>query len=267
MPTLNRPHGPLHYEVTDITAPWEGEPETILFHHGVGITGDIWLEWLPTLAAHYRLVRLDVRGFGRSSVPGPGFAWSMALLAEDALAVARAAGAEHFHYVGESLGGTLGLWLALNHPDAIRSLTTCSTAHRGGSIQRVNEWRAFIAREGMAAWSRMMMDLRMAPDVPARYREWFDREQAKCSADAILDLADVLVATDLTDRLGAITAPTLVLHPDASPFIPLAMALELHARIPRSEIRIFPGVRHALAHTHATACASALREFLARRLP
>src|SRR4029453_6569831 len=46
MPTLDRPGGPLHYDVTDVTAPWAGEPETILFHHGVGITGDIWLEWL-----------------------------------------------------------------------------------------------------------------------------------------------------------------------------------------------------------------------------
>ena len=223
MPTLDRPGGPLHYEVTDVTAPWAGEPETILFHHGVGITGDIWLEWLPPLADRYRLVRLDVRGFGRSSVPGPGFAWSMELLAEDARAVARAAGAARFHYVGESLGGTLGLWLAVHQ--------------------------------------------RMAPDVPARYREWFDAEQAKCSADAILDLADMLVATDISDRLETITAPTLVLHPDASPFIPLPMALELHARIPRSEIRIFPGARHALAHTHAVACATALREFLARRGP
>lgn len=267
MPTLDRPGGPLHYEITDITVPWAAKPETILFHHGVGISGDIWLEWLPLLADRYRLVRLDARGFGRSSVPGPGFGWSMALLADDALAVARAAGVARFHYVGESLGGTLGLLLAVEHPDAILSLTTVSTAHRGGSIQRVHEWRDFIAREGMAAWSRMMMDLRMAPDVPAPYREWFDREQAKCSADAILDLADVLVATDLSERLGAIRAPTLVLHPDASPFIPLPMALELHARIPRSEMRIFPGARHALAHTHAVACATALREFLARRAP
>jgi len=267
MPTLDRPGGPLHYEVTGLTAPWRGEPETILFHHGVGITGDIWLEWLPALADRYRLVRMDVRGFGRSSVPAPGFAWSMALLADDARAVARAAGAERFHYVGESLGGTLGLWLAVHHPESVLSLALCSTAHRGGSIQRVHEWRDFIARHGMAEWSRMMMDLRMAPAVPASYRAWFDAEQAKCSADAILDLADVLVGTDLTDRLGEIAVPTLVLHPDASPFIPLPMALELQARIPRAEIRIFPGARHALAHTHAGACAAALREFLERRLP
>src|SRR5207237_7769255 len=114
----------VHYEVTDVTAPWNGEPETIIFHHGVGITGDLWLEWLPILADRYRLVRLDMRGFGRSPVPAPGFAWSMDLLAEDTLAVARAVGAEHFHYVGESLGGTLGLYLAIRHSQAIASVTT-----------------------------------------------------------------------------------------------------------------------------------------------
>jgi pimeloyl-ACP methyl ester carboxylesterase len=256
----------LHYEVTDVTAPWHGEAETIIFHHGVGITSDIWLEWLAPLADRYRLVRMDCRGFGRSPIPPPDFPWSMAGLANDVLEVARAAGAERFHYVGESLGGTLGLFLAIHHPGAVRSLALCSTAHRGGSIQRVHEWRTYIAEHGMAGWSRMMMDLRMAPGVPQAMRAWFDREQAKCSADAILDLADVLVATDLTDRLGEIAAPTLVLHPDQSPFIPLPMALELHARMQHSEIRIFPGARHALAHTHAVACALAFREFLGRRL-
>jgi pimeloyl-ACP methyl ester carboxylesterase len=57
-----------------------------------------------------------------------------------------------------------------------------------------------------------------------------------------------------------------MVHYDASPFIPLETALDLHARIPRSELRIFPGARHALAHTHAKECAAALREFLGRRL-
>ena len=66
------------------------------------------------------------------------------------MAVARGVGAARFHYVGESLGGTLGLYLAIHHPDAIASVTTCSTAHRGGSIQRVHEWRAFIARHALA---------------------------------------------------------------------------------------------------------------------
>ena len=266
MPLLDRPGGALHYEVTTLTPPWREDPPTILFHHGVGITADTWLEWLPILADRYRLVRFDMRGFGRSTVPGRGFAWSLDLLAEDALAVARAAGAETFHFVGESLGGTLGLYLAIHHPAALRSTTVCSASHRGGAINRVRQWRDFIEREGMEAWSAMMMPHRLDPDrVPAGLYRWFQREQAKSSADSVLDLADLLIGTDLTPALGAITVPTLLLAPDGSPFVPLEIGLEIHAGIPRSEIQIFRGVRHAIVCSHARECAGALRDFLARR--
>ena len=268
MPLLDRLGGSLYYEVTTLTPPWREDPPTILFHHGVGITGDTWLDWLPVLADRYRLVRFDMRGFGRSSVSGPGFPWSMELLAADALAVARAAGAERFHIVGESLGGTLALYLAIHHPAALASVTICSASHRGSSINRVREWREFIDQNGMAAWSAMMMPKRLDPDgVPEAMYRWFEREQAKSSADAVLDLADLLIRTDLTAALGSITAPTLLLSPDSSPFVPLEIALEIQSRIPRSEIQIFRGVRHAIVCSHGRECARALRDFLDRRQP
>jgi pimeloyl-ACP methyl ester carboxylesterase len=246
-----------------------GTPETIVFHHGVGITSETWLEWLPVLADRYRLVRFDMRGFGRSTVPGPGFPWSLDLLADDLLAVARAAaGDAPFHLVGESLGGTLALYLAARRPDALLTVTVCSTSHRGASIQRVHEWRDFIAAHGMTGWSAMMMPLRMDPGrVPAALYDWFEREQTKSDASAVLDLADVLVGTDLTDELGGITVPTLLLSPDSSPFVPLEVSLEIHAHIPRSEIRIYPGVRHAIVASHGRELSLALREFLERRRP
>lgn len=266
MPELQRPAGPLHYEITDLTPPWAPPRPTIVFHHGVGITGAIWSAWLPVLAGRYRLVRFDTRGFGRSSVPAPGFAWSLDLLAEDVLAVARAAGAEQFHLVGESLGGTVGLWLATRQAPGLLSLTVCSTSHRGASIQRVREWRDFIGRNGMAAWSAMMMPHRLDPEQasPAAWR-WFEDEQARSSPHVTLDLADLLIGTDLTPDLPAITTPTLILAPGASPFVPLAVAREIHALVPSSELQEFPGVRHAIAYSHGPACARALRAFLTRR--
>lgn len=266
MPELQRPAGPLHYDITDLTPPWVGPQPTIVFHHGVGITSAIWSTWLPVLADRYRLVRFDTRGFGRSSVPAPGFPWSLDLLAEDVLAVARAAGAEQFHLVGESLGGTVGLCLATRHAAALLSLTVCSTSHRGASIHRVREWRDFIGRNGMAAWSAMMMPHRLDPDhaSPAACR-WFEAEQAKSSPHVTLDLADLLIGTDLTRALPTITTPTLVLAPGASPFVPLALAREIHALVPGSEMQEFAGVRHAIAYSHGPSCARALREFLTRR--
>lgn len=67
-----------------------------------------------------------------------------------------------------------------------------------------------------------MMPRRFDPDrVPAPLYRWFEREQAKSSAASVLDLADLLIGTDLAPELAAITLPTLLLTPDSSPFVPL----------------------------------------------
>jgi pimeloyl-ACP methyl ester carboxylesterase len=237
-----------------------------VFHHGVGATADIWADWLPELVDRYRIARFDTLGFGRSAVPGPGFRWSLDGLADDILAVAHAAGAERFHLVGESLGGTVALHLASRRPEALCSLTVSNASHRGGSIRRAREWRAFIEARGMAAWAEMMTPLRLDRDrVPeAKYR-WFQRVQAAASADSVLDLADLLIGADLTEELGAIRAPALLLAPALSAFVPLAVMEEMHARIPGSELQIFAGARHGLPCSHGRECARALRAFLERR--
>ena len=263
---LDRPSGALHYEIIDVTAPWAADAPLIVFHHGVGATADIWAEWLPVLVDRYRIARFDTLGFGRSAVPGPGFAWSLDGLADDVLAVARAAGADRFHLVGESLGGTVALHLASRHPEIVRTVTVSNASHRGGSIQRAGEWRAFIGARGMAAWGEMMTPLRLdRAHVPeAKYR-WFERVQSEAPADSVLDLADLLIGTDLASELGAIRAPALLLAPDQSPFVPLAVMEDMHARIPGSELQVFPGARHGLPCSHGEACGRALRGFLDRR--
>ena len=208
---LDRPGGSLYFEIIDATPPWAGEAPLIVFHHGIGATAEVWAEWLPALLDRYRVARFDTLGFGRSGVPGPGFPWSLEGLMADALEIARAAGAERFHFVGESVGGTVGLLLASRRPDALLSLTVSNASHRGGSIQRAREWREFIRANGMGKWGEMMAPLRLDRDQvsEAQYR-WFERAQAQCSADSVLDLADVLIGTDLP-RAGP--------HPRADPAV------------------------------------------------
>jgi pimeloyl-ACP methyl ester carboxylesterase len=264
---LERPGGALHVELIDATPPWAADAPLVVFHHGVGATADIWAEWLPALVDRYRIARFDTRGFGRSAVPGPGFPWSLDGLAEDVLAVARAAGAERFHLVGESLGGTVALHLASRRPEALLSVTVSNASHRGGSIQRARQWRAFIGAQGMAAWAEMMTPLRLDRDrVPEAKWRWFERVQAAASADAVLDLADLLIGSDLADALGAIRAPALLLAPAQSPFVPLAVMQDMHARIAGSELEIFADARHGLPCSHGAACGRALRAFLDRRV-
>ena len=66
---MPRTAGGLHYEVTDLRAPWlqaKRAWQPVVFHHGVGASLDIFVEWLPIVATRHPVVRFDMRGFGRS---------------------------------------------------------------------------------------------------------------------------------------------------------------------------------------------------------
>src|SRR4029079_5922339 len=76
MPTLKSPGLEMHYEGDDFTAPWTN-PETILMLHGNCESGAAWYGWVPHLAPHYRLVRPDMRGFGRSTPMPRDFPWTL----------------------------------------------------------------------------------------------------------------------------------------------------------------------------------------------
>jgi pimeloyl-ACP methyl ester carboxylesterase len=254
----------IHYEIIDLTAPWIEAPETILFHHGVGAHWRCWLGWMAALQDRYRLVAFDMPGHGQSQ-PGDD-AITIADLTANVIALADAVDCAKFHLVGESIGGTVALQVALDHPDRLLSLTVSNGAHVGGSIENVQNWDALINGDGMGAWSDQMMAGRFADGMlaPAAW-DWYHAQQASADGGTVLALLRTLVGADLSARLPEISAPTLLLHPDASPFVPVPIMADLHQRIANAQLKIFPGAKHGLPFSHAGVCSEALREFLIQR--
>ena len=266
MTMLKRPEGDLYYDVCDIVPPWVGSKQTILFLNGLAIDSDIWITWLPELADRYRIVRMDLRGFGQSFVPARGAPWSIELIVRDVLDVMKAVGVERVHFVGESTGGTVGIHLAAHHAERLASVTTVSAAHRGGAIQRSGALRDDVERLGMERWSEDLMASRFHPGaVPQPMWRWFHDVQRSSAPHACADLVDMLVGIDLTAALPAIRVPMLILAPDDSPFVAVEQQLERLRAVPGSELQVIAGARHGLAHSHGPQCARALRDFLGRR--
>lgn len=266
MPLATTPQGSLHYEIVDQVASSRAPREAILFHHGIGASAAIWTGWLPALADAHRVVTFDMRGYGRSHVPAADFAWSLDLMVEDLFAVADAAGLPRFHLVGESIGGTVALAAALARPQRIATLTVSNGAHLGASIQRVEAWRRQLDEGGVKAWSDAFLRDRFHDDaLSPEQRAWFAGQQEKWPRKSILNALRVLIGTDLSPRLKDIGCPTLLLHPDGSPFIPVPVMAELHRLLPDAELNVIGHSRHGLPYSHATLCASLLRAFLDRK--
>lgn len=258
--------GGLYYDICDIVPAWIENPKTIVFHHGIGANTHIWAQWLPVLASRYRLVRFDMRGFGKSEQAAQDFHWSFEALVDDLLKVADAAGAQKFHLVGESIGGTVALACALSSQDRLASLTLSNAAARGGLVSNVANWRDVLDKSGQTGWAKLLMASRFHPGAldPALHA-WYLRVHETCSMDATLALADLLLGADLTPRLGETKVPTLLLSPQSSPFISLEVMAQMRAAIPGAELQLFVHSKHGLPLSHGHACAETLSAFLARR--
>ena len=263
MPYAETEAGSLYYEVVDLVAPWESRRETIIFHHGIGANSGIWTDWLPRLIGRYRVVWFDMRGFGRSSIPAPDFKWSLELLSRDVFAVADAVGVQRPHLVGESIGGTISLHCAIKNPERVATLTISNGADFGAPLQRVHEWQKQIDEQGIRAWSDQFMRDRFydgALEEPKRV--WYASQQEAWKRDSILNALGVLVGTDLRSQLPAVRCPVLLLHGDASPFIPVSVMVAMHESLPDSRLQVFAQARHGLPFSHARQCAESLRGFL-----
>jgi pimeloyl-ACP methyl ester carboxylesterase len=109
------------------------------------------------------------------------------------------------------------------------------------------------------------MDSRFHPGaLDPGLHAWYLRVHETCSLDATLGLADLLLGSDLTPRLGEITVPTILFSPQSSPFIPLEVMAAMRAAIPGSELQVFAHSKHGLPLSHGRVCAETLAAFLAR---
>jgi len=263
VPQVSTKHGFLEYTVTDPTSRWRTPEETILFHHGVGIDMDIWIDWLPHLSNNFKCVRFDMRGCGRSSIAPDGQKWSMEDMMSDVLAVADAVGADKFHLIGESIGGTISLYTALNASNRITTVTALSTGHRGNYINQVGGWRKTVEQEGFSAWTTKMMEHRFYPGaVGDDVYQWFSETQANSSPEATLALGELLMAQDLSQDLNRLETPVLLIHPDSSPFLPVSIPAEIHSLLPNSQLMVIPHAKHAIACSHANEGAKAFLHFI-----
>ncbi len=250
------------FDLIDLTAPWREPAAPVILLHGIGANRLCWTDWVGVLSPHHPVIRCDLRGFGESALL-PEDDDLLAVLIEDVLALMPEG--ERVHLVGESAGGSIMLATALAHPDRVRSVTLSNAAITGRRIGQIDRWRPLFA-DGVAAWNAHMMDCRFAPGaISDQAWAWYAAQQGRTRPASALAIADLLSALELADRLPALKPDLLVLHPDASPFVPLSVYDGLHSACPRAELEIYRGVRHGLPFSHGRDCAQRLLAFLRGR--
>ncbi|GAB2180858.1 3-oxoadipate enol-lactonase [Denitratisoma sp. agr-D3] len=265
MPIAQLPGVDLHYEVSsqDAPLPW------LTLAHSLAADHTMWDTQVEALAGQFRILRYDLRGHGRSSVPPSP--WTFADLVHDVLALWDHLGIARSHFVGLSIGGMIGQYLALDAPQRLDRLVLCSTSSGyGGNREAVAKlWEQRIAQASSAGLDAM---------VDGTLGRWFTEPYRLEAKEEMARIGGLIAATpvagyaacgrlvaslDTTDRLPAIATPTLVLVGDEDAGTPPAMAEAIAAAIPGSRLEVLPQASHLLNIEQAELFNALLDAFLA----
>ncbi|MFG2794570.1 3-oxoadipate enol-lactonase [Streptomyces sp. NPDC048419] len=231
----------------------------LLLGPSLGTSYALWDTVAPELSVTRRVVRWDLPGHGGSApgLIGPGA--TVGELADLVLALADSLRIDRFAYAGVSLGGAVGLHLALHHPDRVTSLATiCSSAHFNGAkpweerAERVRrEGLDFLVESADARWF-----------TPGFTVPQLVRDQAEADPEAYAACCDALAAFDLRDRLAEISVPTLLIAGREDKATPPPHLREIADAVAGSTLVELPGAGHLAPAQCPEAVLTALRAHL-----
>lgn len=248
---------------------WDGPADgpVVVMSHSLACASAMWDPQMAALTARYRVLRFDTRGHGGSEAPdGP---YSVDELAEDARGLIRALDLGPVHFVGLSLGGMIGMALAVGHPGLVRSLVVCDSMCETNDANRAAvDGRIRIAEsEGMSALVRPTLERWFTPAYIARRPPALAAVEQMIRATPVagyVGCCNALKTLDLKDRIRTITAPTLVVVGEDDPATPPAAAEVIRGQIHDSALVVLPEASHLSNVEQAGAFNAALVAFLAR---
>ncbi|MFD6951580.1 3-oxoadipate enol-lactonase [Nocardiopsis sp. TSRI0078] len=226
----------------------------LLLGGSLGTTTRMWEPQVEALSTVFRVIRFDHRGHGDSPVPeGP---YTMADLSGDVIALMDRLGIERAHYAGLSIGGMVGQWLAIHHPERIDRLALLATAPYMGPARNWRDRADLVRAEGTGAVADSVVERWFTPDfAKARPQEvsLLRGQIASTAAEGYAGCCGAIETYDVREDLHRITAPTLVIAGADDPATPPAGNAELIAeRVPGARLAVLEEAAHLLSWQQST---------------
>jgi 3-oxoadipate enol-lactonase len=254
----------LAYYIDDFTNPWAKAPTLLLLHAAMG-SARRWFGWVPHLARHYRVVRLDLRGHGASAVPPADRKLTLDRLVLDVVELLDHLGCGSVHLAGNSAGGYLGQQLAMTRPERVTSLSLYGSTP-GLKNSQAPSWIPQIEAKGIRGFLAQTIRDRLPADADPGLVEWFLDEAGKNDAAFIGKFVLLMASYDWSGEVERIACPTMVVIPGAETVGTLDN-YEPFRRLKDVEFRVYDGLPHNICDAVPDRCAADLRDFLGRRFP
>ncbi|WP_236791878.1 alpha/beta fold hydrolase [Amycolatopsis sp. GM8] len=244
-----------------------GAGPALVFSHGTLLDRTMFDPQIAALSDRYRTIAYT----SRAGTSRYGTERCLDDLVSDCLDVADGAGVDRFVLVGMSVGGFMGIELALKHPERLAGLVLVSSMAdaysaeervRFGELLEPMDTEEPIPAEFAAAFIPVIFGPRTIEEDPAHVQRWVSKWRARPSRSVWGEYRSWIDRTDRLTRLAEITVPTLIIHAEDDGGIPIARAEAMHACMPRSTFVRVPDSGHLVTEEQPLAVNRALLGFV-----
>ena len=188
MPFADLPDARIHYALSG-----PADAPVLILSNSLGTDYSLWDPQTPAFEKQFRLLRYDMRGHGKSSAPKPLYSVAGDLV-PDLLALADSLSIDRFHFCGLSVGGMIGMTLALQAPQRLHKLVLSNTAAKIGTLE---SWATRID----TVRSKGMKEI-----APITRDRWFTRQFQSASPEAVAKTMRVVESLDPEGYVGGCCA-------------------------------------------------------------
>jgi 3-oxoadipate enol-lactonase len=244
----------------------EGAPALVL-SNSLGTTQELWERQLPELVERFRVLTYDHPGHGASAAPEQPC--TVEGLAESLLTLLDERGLERVSFCGVSIGGMVGMALALRSPERVEHLVLSCTSAYLGPPEQWAERAQLVRAEGVEAIADTVVGRWFTPELQHEEPELVARFRATLAAtprEGYARCSEAIGAWDARERIAAISVPTLVVAGADDPATPVAHADLIVARIHGARLLVLERAAHLANVERAETFTRAVLEHLGQEV-
>lgn len=246
------------YDATDAAVFYEiiGDGQPVMFLHGYALNSQMWEFQKPVIAAHFKMITVDLRGFGQSSCSGR---WCGDVMADDVAGLIKYLNLQNVTIIGFSMSGPVALRLAISYPDTIAKLVMVSSILPSPGRPRRNSQGLAQKREldiltlqGVEAWAEKI-GLKSGPLVGNIFkrnpdaRELWEKMLKRHNPEFLRCMMQAREHTPPSEnwraKLRQVSQPTLIIA-GAQDDRFLDASRYMHRAIPNARLEIIHGAGH-----------------------
>ncbi len=223
-----------------------GKGEVLLFLHGLGSTKADWDAQVPFFSKKYRVVVVDLRGHGKTSIPFKDY--GVRFMTEDIKQLLDVLKIEKTSVVGFSMGGAVAFQLAYDSPEKIKNLVIVNSGPDFNNMGKIgedllNNRTEFLKTKGLKALAKEIAYNMFPEDTQVDMRNQFEERCKENDYDAYYNSFVTLMNWGLGDKLKEIKTRTLIVASDMD-YTPVSFKEEYVKRMPNAELSVIKNSRH-----------------------